>query len=256
MGRIISICSGKGGTGKTVSAINLGIALNSLGKSVAIIDANLTMPNVALHLGAPSPPVTLSHVLQGKASIHDAIYAHSSGTKIIPGSISINTIPKTCEATGERFSKAVQHLKKTNDFVIIDSAPGLNEESLLALKAGDELLIVTNPELPAVTDALKTAKMACKLKKKIAGAVVARIRSEKSELSLENIKCLLELPIIAKVPEDEAVRRSIASRNAVIITAPKSPAGQAYMKLASKIADGNYIEEIGFFERFFSWLRR
>lgn len=256
MARVISVCSGKGGTGKTVSAINLGIALNSLGKSVAIVDANLTMPNVALHLGAPSPPVTLSHVLHGKNSIHDAIYAHSSGTKIIPGGISLNAIPKTGKETNERFGKALQHLKRTNDFVIIDSAPGLNDESMLALKAGDEIIIVTNPELPSVTDALKTVKMANKMNKTISGVIVNRIRNDNIELPAGSLKSLLEIPIIAKVPEDIAVRHSIASRNAVVITNPRSPAGQAYMKLASKIADSNYTEELGFFERFRSWFKR
>jgi len=255
MAKVITICSGKGGTGKTISAINLGIALNSMGKSVAIIDGNLTMPNIALHLGAPSPPATISHVLLGKASIHDAIYEHSSGTKIVPGSISISSIPKAGES-GDRFGKIVQHLKKENDFIIIDSAPGLSEEALLSLKACDEILVVTNPELPAVADALKTAKMAERMKKRVIGAIVTKIRKDDSELAIRNVKKLLELPILAKVPEDDSVRHSIASRNAVVITHPKSPASQAYMRLASKIAREDYRDEKSFLERIFGWMLR
>jgi septum site-determining protein MinD len=213
------------------------------------------MPNVALHLGAPSPPVTISHVLHGKASIHDAIYEHNSGTKIVPGSISISSIPDIIKS-GERFNKIIQHLRKENDFVIIDSAPGLNEEALLALRASDEILIVTNPELPAVTDALKTAKMAEKMQKKVIGAIVTRIRQEDGELAIRNVKRLLELPILAKVPEDDAVRRALSLRNAVMITAPKSPASQAYMKLASKIARQDYSEERSFLEKLFGWMWR
>ena len=76
--KAIAVVSGKGGVGKTTSAINLAAALNFFGKDVVILDANLTTPNVGLHLGAPIVPVNLNHVLSGKASIVDAIYEHES----------------------------------------------------------------------------------------------------------------------------------------------------------------------------------
>src|SRR3990167_671923 len=90
--KVITITSGKGGVGKTTTAINLGTALNSFGKEVIIIDANLTTPNVGLHLGAPIVPVNLNHVMQGKAKVTDAIYEHESGTKIIPSSLSVKEL--------------------------------------------------------------------------------------------------------------------------------------------------------------------
>jgi len=66
MSRLITITSGKGGVGKTTTTINLGVALQSLGKRVIIVDANLSTPNVGLHLGAPIVPISLNHVLQEK----------------------------------------------------------------------------------------------------------------------------------------------------------------------------------------------
>lgn len=256
MVKVITICSGKGGTGKTVSAINLAIALNKLNKSTVVVDANLSMPNIALHLGAPACPTTISHVLQGKASIYDAVYEHNSGTKIVPGSISLRAIPKINNVSKERFSNAIKHLKKMYDFIIIDSAPGLNEETLLALKVSDEILIVTNPELPAVTDALKTAKMAEKLGKKVAGAIITRIEHNNNELTIRNIKKLLELPILVKIPEDSTVKQALASRNAVVLEAPRSAASHAYQRLALKIFREDYREERSIFERLFGWLLR
>ena len=92
MTKVITITSGKGGVGKSTTAINIGAALNFFGKEVIIVDANLTTPNVGLHLGAPIVPVSLNHVLLGKAEIADAIYEHESGTRIIPSSLSVREL--------------------------------------------------------------------------------------------------------------------------------------------------------------------
>ena len=63
MGKLITIASGKGGVGKTTTSINLGAAINSFGKEVIIVDANLSTPNIGLHLGAPIVPISLNHIL-------------------------------------------------------------------------------------------------------------------------------------------------------------------------------------------------
>ena len=84
MAKVYVITSGKGGVGKTTTAVNLGAALNKFKEDVLIVDANLSTPNLGLHFGAPIVPVSLSHVLQGKAEIEDAIYEHSSGLKLVP----------------------------------------------------------------------------------------------------------------------------------------------------------------------------
>ena len=156
MTKIITITSGKGGVGKTTTAINLGAALNSFGKEVIIVDANLTTPNVGLHLGAPIVPVNLNHVLAGKADITDAIYEHESGTKIIPSSLSVRELRKINHS---KLKDVGKKLRKMADYIIFDSAAGLGAEAIAAIEAADELIIVTNPEIPAVTDALKTSKV-------------------------------------------------------------------------------------------------
>lgn len=63
MSKIIVITSGKGGVGKTTTAINLGAALNYFGEDVLIIDGNLSTPNIGIHLNSPEVPINLNHVL-------------------------------------------------------------------------------------------------------------------------------------------------------------------------------------------------
>ncbi|HLF53845.1 MAG TPA: cell division ATPase MinD [Candidatus Nanoarchaeia archaeon] len=250
MSKIITITSGKGGVGKTTTAINLGAALNFFGKDVVVLDANLTTPNVGLHLGAPLVPVSLNNVLSGKANIIDAIYEHESGTKIIPSSLSVRDLksinPGKLKDVGKR-------LKKVADYIIYDSAAGLGDEALAAIESGDEMILVTNPEIPAVTDALKASKVMNQLGKKIRGVIVTRVRGSKSEMSIENIKEMLELPIIGIIPEDENVQNALAMRDALVHTHPRSKAARAYKRIAATIAGVKYKEEKSWFSRLFEW---
>jgi len=249
MAKVITISSGKGGVGKTTTAINLGSALNQFGKNVVVVDANLTTPNVGLHLGAPIVPVSLNHVLLGKARVSDAIYEHESGTKIIPSSLSVR---ESRQLQHEKLKEVTKKLRKMTDFVILDSAAGLGEEAIAAFEAADEIILVTNPEIPAVTDALKASKLAEQLGKEVRGVIVTRVRGEKAEMPILNIKDMLELPILGVVPEDRNVPKSVLMKNALVYTHPKSRASRAYRKLAAKLIGKNdYYERTPFFDILF-----
>ena len=248
MARVIVINSGKGGVGKTTTAINLGASLNKLGKEVIIVDANLNTPNIGLQLGAPIVPVTLNHVLKGKADIEEAIYEHSSGTKIIPSSLSVKELTKF---NTKKIPEITNQLRDLCDFVIIDSAAGFSEEVIAVLEVADEVIIVTNPEMPAVTDSLKAVKVAKGMGKKIYGVIVTRHSNAKYEMPLSLVKSMLESPLIGVVPEDKAVKEALNLRDAVVHTHPRSKVSRKYLEIARKI-NGEKIEKPKrFFERWF-----
>ena len=246
MSKFILITSGKGGVGKTTAAVNLATAMNYFDEDVTLVDVNLTTPNVGLHLGAPVVPVTLNHVLSGKADLVDAIYEHDSGTKVIPSSLSLRELKQLDEKNLMDISK---DLRKISDTVILDSAAGLGPEALSALSIADEVIIVTNPEMPAVTDALKTAKVAEDMGKEVIGVIINRVKGNKSEMSLQSIKEMLELPILGIVPEDDKIQEALSMRNAVIMTHPRSKAARSYRAIAGKILGKEVIENDSLFER-------
>ena len=249
MAVIITITSGKGGVGKTTTSINLGAALNSFGKEVIILDANLTTPNVGLHLGAPVVPVSLNHVLSVRAKVGDAIYEHESGMKIIPSSLSIKELKRLNHG---KLKDVGKKLRKMADYIIYDSAAGLGEEALASLESGDELIIVTNPEIPAVTDALKTAKVIEQLGKTVRGVIVTRVRGVKTEMPIQNVRDMLELPIIGVIPEDKNVQAALILKDALVHTHPKSRASRAYRLLAARIiGNTTYKEDLSLWDRMF-----
>ena len=250
MTKLITITSGKGGVGKTTTAINLGAALTSFGKSVVILDANLTTPNIGLHLGAPIVPVSLNHVLSGKASLADAIYEHKSGTRIIPSSLSVKELRNLNHS---KLKEVGKKLRKMADIVIYDSAAGLGEEAVAAMESADELIIVTNPEIPAVTDALKTSKLIEEMGKVTKGLIITRSTNSKGEMPISNISEMMEVPILGVVPEDKSIKKSVLMKNAVVYTHPNSKSARAYRKIAAKLLDiKGYKEKRGFFRVLFS----
>jgi septum site-determining protein MinD len=248
MARIIVINSGKGGVGKTTTAINLGTSLNKLDKEVIIVDTNLNTPNVGLQLGAPIVPITLNHILKGKANIEDAIYEHSSGTKIVPSSLSVKELTKF---NTKKIPEIARELAKLCDYVIIDSAAGFGEDVMASIEAADEIIVVTNPEMPAVTDALKAVKVAREMGKDVNGVIVTRHRGAKYEMPLSSIRSMLESQIIGVIPEDKAVKEALNLRDAVTHTHPRSKVARKYHEIARKVSGEKLDEQRGFLGRLF-----
>ncbi len=253
MTRFITVISGKGGVAKTTTAINLGVALNMFGKDVTVVDANLTTPNVGLYLGAPVVPINLHHVLQGKYHITDALYMLPCGIKMVPASIALQDLKGV---RPDHLPKALKGLDKGSDVVLIDAAAGLGREALAAIDSADELLIVTNAELPAITDALKTIKLAEELGKPVLGVVLTRSRADDLDVSVRNIEAILEKPVIAVIPFDEAVREALQMKDAVVLTHPKSPAAVGYKKLAAALLGREWNEKAAREFRIFNRIMR
>jgi septum site-determining protein MinD len=251
MAKVYAIISGKGGVGKTTSTINLGTALNYLGEDVIILDGNLTTPNLGIHLGAPIVPITLNHVLNDQAKVEDAIYEHESGTKVMPASLSLK---ETERINYKKLVEVTKKLKKITNHILIDSAAGLGEEARCAIDSADEIIIVTNPEMSSVTDALKTIKLAEEKNKPVRGVIITRYSGKKVDMSIANIKDMLESPILGIIPEDDAVKESHIMKNAVIYTHPRSRAAGTYLNTTKRFLgedlDLESLDELGVFGRF------
>jgi septum site-determining protein MinD len=228
MTRFIGIASGKGGTGKTTTAINLSLALTNLGYDTVIVDANLATPHVALSLGSPNLPITINHVLNGNNQIHEATYEHPSGLKIIPASISLEDID---EMNPRRLSNLLYN-SDIGDFAVLDLSSGLTGDVKPLLNTLDELIVVTNPEISSVSEAIKTIKLAEKNNVNVHGIILNK-STQDNNLSKENIEALTEKNVIAEIPHHEHFHQSNKLNQPLVYAFPQSPVAEHFKNVAS-----------------------
>ena len=247
MVRIINICSGKGGVGKTTVAANLGLALQALGKKVAVVDCNLTTSHLSLLFGFYKYPLTLNDFLKGEARMEDVVYTHPSGLRILPASLELEDL------IGVKTSNLKEKLKEVFqdfDFVLLDSAPGLGREALIALQACDEVLFIANPFITSLVDVVKCNQLINSLEPKpiAIGIVLNRVRKKAYEISLDEVRQFCELPIMGIVPEDEKILESTNKKSLVTLSYRNSSSSKAFFEIAAKIA-GVELKKENFFER-------
>jgi septum site-determining protein MinD len=230
--KAIAVLSGKGGVGKTTVTANLGAALAGYGANVLVLDSNLTTPNLGLHLGIPLYPKTMHDVMKGRCRINEAIYRHPSGLRVVPAGIALNDLRGV---DPRDLPNHLLDLVGLVDIMLLDGAAGLGSEALSAVEGADELLVVTTADWPALTDALKAIKLAEQVGTNPVGVVVNRVLGKSHELTRNEIRSMLELPILAEIPEDHGVHAAIAARQPIVLHKPKSPAARELNRLAAHI---------------------
>ncbi|MFH7880634.1 MAG: cell division ATPase MinD [Candidatus Aenigmatarchaeota archaeon] len=246
--RLISIISGKGGVGKTTIAANLSVALSQLGFKVTAVDLNLTTPNLGFQFGYYLNEVGLHDILKNLDKLEKGIYIHPGGVRIIPGNLSIESL------SGIELSnldKIIYRLK--SDFVILDSAAGLGREALASLNIANDVLVITNPEITALTDALRLIKVAENINKNIVGVVLNRVGRSKNEIRKEEVERFLGYKVLVEIPEDKWVVKSVEEKIPVLYLNPNCRASIEIMNLAYAILGTNYRIKPPFWNKIFFW---
>lgn len=229
MTRVISVVSGKGGVGKTTMTANLGTSLAQQGKEVLIIDGNFSGANMSQHFGIGFQEVSLNDVLNGEAYITQAVAKHPAGVSVLPASV------LEFNANAENLRHSIVEFLGDKDYVFIDAAAGTDQEVQAAIEASDEVLLVSEPELPALTNCLGAKKLAEQLDREVLGMVLNSVRNEKAEVDLNDVQELVETEILGTVPDHKHVREGIALREPVVSYKPNSTASNAIEDVAYRL---------------------
>jgi septum site-determining protein MinD len=253
MVKVYTIASGKGGTGKTTVSVNLGTMLAQLGKDTYLMDADIGMANVGLIIGLQDAPVTLHEVLAGKCNVNDAIYEGPAGLKVIPSGISLQGFQ---EADPDKIRDVMGEIVKRCEFLLIDAPAGISKDGVVPLAVADEVILVVNPELSSIVDALKTKILTEVVGGHVLGSIINRVDQDKSDIVIKKMEKVLGVKVLGVIPEDPNVRRASSAKIPIVLKFPDSPASKAIRRIASDLVGVAYKEEVvvakkeGFIDRF------
>jgi len=236
MGTSIVIASGKGGVGKTNIAINLGTAMSQLGKRITVLDADIEMANVELRLRLEKKGKSLHDVLAGEADVYEAIYDGPGGLKVVPCGTSLEGLRA---ADPNKLGEVMLKVLETTDVLIIDAPAGLGT-ALGAMAVAHEMILVVNPEIASVADAMKVKQVFQELEGIFLGIIVNRASYNEEDLKIGEIEALLDAEVISVVPEDRAMKQAAAYGAPLVISAPHSPSARAIKKLAENLITNKF----------------
>lgn len=152
MSKVILISSGKGGTGKTLFAANIGAILAMRGKKVVLLDMDLGLRNLDLYMGLESKVVyNVMDVLSGMCRIKKALIRDKRFPSLYLMAASPNRDDR--DITPLHMKVLCSKLKEEFDYIIIDAPAGVGDGLTLAAAAAEKAIIVTEAEHASIRDA-------------------------------------------------------------------------------------------------------
>lgn len=247
--KIIGVASGKGGVGKSTTAVNLALALVHKGKKVALVDADIYGPSIPTMLGYEGQPL-----LSDDGQTFNPFETYNIKSISIGSLISRDT---PIIWRGVKISSALEQLMtQTNwgeiDIMVIDMPPGTGDIQITLSQRVemDGVVIVSTPQDIALIDAIKGVNMFKKTGTPILGIIenmsyfICPCCGARSDIfGHEGAKQTAEKmgeTFLGEIPLDMAIRQNADKGTPIVVSAPNSPYSQAYLDIAKKI-----IQRIG-----------
>jgi septum site-determining protein MinD len=254
MTEIVSIHSFRGGTGKSNTTANLAVVLARMGKQVGVVDTDIQSPGIHILFGLDDERMDtcLNDYLWGKCGIEDAAYDVSAdlgvdgepaviggGVHLVPSSVKVDEITRVLRegydvgVLTDGYSQLSEKLGL--DYLLIDTHPGLNEETLLSITIANVLLLVLRPDQQDYQGTAVTIDVARRLEVPQILLVVNKVLSDFDPDSVKaEVERTYELPVAGVLPLSEDVVR-LASAGVFCVQEPDHPITEEIGKIAERV---------------------
>ena len=248
LARVITVTSGKGGVGKSNTAINLAIQMRKIGQKVIILDADFRLANIEIMFGAVPKHNLCDLIYQGK-SIKDIITWGPMEVGFISGGSGITGLSNLNKDELSYIIENLAELDEMADTIIVDTGAGIADAVLEFLVASGEILLVTTPEPTSITDSYSLLKALSRhpryhadttqirvLANKVTGDAEARALYAKLETVVERY---LKVPIsyLGMVPQDPQLAKAVMQQMPVSLENPKARSAVAYEMIVAKLTN-------------------
>lgn len=248
LARVLAVTSGKGGVGKSNTAINLAIQFRKMEKRVIILDADFGLANIEIMFGAVPKYNLYDLIYQGK-SICDIITWGPMDVGFISGGSGIAGMSNLNREYLNYIIQNLSELDTLTDVIIVDTGAGISDAVLEFLVSSGEILLVTTPEPTSITDSyslLKALNRHSRFKmddtqvKVIANRVGDEAEGTDLFLKLNAVVTkYLKIPItyLGSVPRDEQLSKAVMQQSPISMQNPNAKSAKAYEEIAMKLMD-------------------
>lgn len=249
--RTISVTSGKGGVGKTTLVCNMAASLSKKGYNVLILDGDLGMANVDIMFGHRCT-YTIRDVLNGSKRIDEVLTQVDPHIWLLSGGSGFQELQSLSEREKRIILEQLSSLKQQFDFMLIDTAPGIDNNVMYFNTSAQEIYVVVTPDPSSFTDAYALIKVLHTYYREKRFSIIAnQVRDEQEGLAVfQRISDVsqkflyISLDYMGCIPADISVKRAIRTQQIFARTAPECAAGQAIKKIIEKINTSQNVGQV------------
>ena len=237
-GRIVTVFSPKGGTGKTVTATNLAAALAKHGgKRTLLLDLDLQFGDAAIMLGL-EPEKTIYDLVTAPGELDSEKLAgyttrHTCGLDILPAPLR----PEDAELVTEgKLARLLEVARESYDVIVVDTSPFFHGPMLATLDRTDELMMLCGLDVPTLKNvrlSLQTLELLSFPTARI--SFVLNRSNSKVGMSKKEVEGALGVKITHEVPSDRAVPLAVNRGNPVVLADGGSDFSSAIKKVAKSL---------------------
>src|SRR5919198_1972510 len=241
-GRIVTVFSPKGGTGKTVIATNLAAALAKAdGRRTLLLDLDLQFGDAAIMLGI-EPEKTIFDFVNAPGELDPDKLAgytttHKSGLDILPAPLR----PEDAELVTEaKLGRLIEVARACYDVIVVDTSPFFHGPMLATLDRTDELLLVCSLDVPTLKNvrlAIGTLEMLSFPQARV--SIVLNRANSKVGMKQREVEAALEQKVRYEIPSDRAVPLSVNKGAPAILSEP----GSDFARAVNAMAKGMFPKE-------------